>query len=238
MEQLARASAFAGIRRFVLLSSVGIHGGRTDPGDPLTEASPPRPLGAYAFSKREAEDRLRALAVKLKFETVILRPPLVYGPGAPGNFSRLLRWVSAGFPLPFGSVQNRRSFIYVRNLCDALTRAGTDPRAADRVFLVSDGQDLSTPDLIRFLSVFLGKKRCPLFPFPPFLLKGAFLFLGRGELAEKLLDSLEVNSGLIQTTLDWRPPWNVEDGLRDVCAEWLDGTGSEMLSSRRGRLWW
>ena len=154
--RLAEAAAAAGVRRFVFLSSVRVHGERST-GAPFTEASPLVAQDPYGRSKAEAERGLAALAAAGRLEPVILRPPLVYGPGARGNFARLVRLVARGVPLPLGAVRNRRSLIFVGNLVDAIVRSLDDPAAAGETFMVSDGEDVSTPELVRRIARALGK---------------------------------------------------------------------------------
>jgi nucleoside-diphosphate-sugar epimerase len=212
-ESLCRAVSRAGVQRIVFLSSVSVLGGRSEQGRPLTESSTLRPQSAYARSKRDAETKLFSLAKELGFEGVVVRPPLVYGPGAPGNFQRLATWVRAGVPLPFKSVDNRRSFVYVENLCDALSVALVHRDAAHRTFLVSDGQDLSTSEWIERVARSMGKS-ARLFPFPPFLLKIGLRALGRLDLSDKLLESFQVDSGAFRAAVGWSPPWGVDEALR------------------------
>ena len=208
---LARAAAEAGVRRFVFLSTVGVHGLRS-PGDrPLTEDSPLSPVGPYAQSKRSAEESLRDIARAAGMEWVVLRPPLVYGPGAPGNFARLLRWARSGLPVPLGSLRARRSFVYVGNLASALVRALSHPGGAGRSFLVSDGEDLSTGDLLRGLRAAGLPMR--LTPFPVGALRILARWAGRSAEFDKLADPFALDIGSIRRVLAWRPPWTVREGL-------------------------
>lgn len=217
-ESLARAALRAGVRRLVFVSTVGVLGRSTPPGEALNDASPPRPMGAYAATKWEAEESLRRLLTGTGVELTILRPPLVYGPRAPGNFGRLARLVASGLPLPLASIRNRRSFISLENLCDALALACVHPAAAGRTFLVADGEDVSTPELVRGMAAALG--RSPrLFPVPPELFRWICRAVGRVELAERLADSLVLDSSLIRRTLDWRPPCSLAEGLRRSLAK-------------------
>ena len=216
-ERLARSAAAHGVRRLVFLSSVKVNGERT--GDrPFSEDDPPRPEDAYGVSKREAEQALARVASETGLETVVLRPPLVYGPGVKANFLRLMRLVARGVPLPLGAVVNRRSLIYAGNLVHAIVTALNAPAAAGRTYLVSDGEDVSTPELVRRLAQALGVKP-RLLPVPPMVLGLAAALAGkRGELA-RLTGSLQVDSSRIRSELAWRPPFTLAQGL-DQTARW------------------
>lgn len=219
---LARAAAAAGVRRFILLSTVGVHGARSPKDRPLTEESPIAPVGPYARSKWEGEESLRAIAGASGMEWVALRPPLVYGPGAPGNFARLLRWARSGFPIPLGALTARRSFVFVGNLASAVLRALQHPRAANRPFLVSDGADLSTGDLLRALRAAGVPLRLVSIPAGPLRLLARWV--GRAGEFGKLADPLELDIGAIRRALEWRPPWTVTEGLaRSVRPESFGG---------------
>jgi UDP-N-acetyl-alpha-D-quinovosamine dehydrogenase len=181
-ERLARQATAAGVRRLVFLSSVKVNGdGRLVT---YTEDDPPAPEDPYGVSKREAEDVLRRIAVDTGLEVVIIRPPLVYGPGVKANFLRLLRMVERGEPLPLASINNARSLVYLGNLIDAIITCATHPRAAGQTFLVSDGEDVSTPKLIRQMANALDRT-ARLIPFPPSLIR----------LAGKIMDGMEGNFG-------------------------------------------
>lgn len=213
-ENLAHQAARAGVRRFVFLSSVKVNGEASGE-RAFVETDPIMPKDAYGVSKAEAENRLQIISNETGMEVVILRPPLVYGPGVKANFLRLLRAVDSGVPLPFSSISNLRSLVYVGNLVDALGACLTQPAAANRTFFVSDDHDVSTPQLIREIAEVLGKKPL-LFPFPPELLKGAGLLTGRTEQIARLTGSLQVNISSIKTALAWRPPFSLQQGLADT----------------------
>ena len=213
-ENLARQAARAGVRRFVFLSSVKVNG-EDSAQRAFVESDPVMPLDAYGASKAEAEKKLRIISTDTGMEVVIIRPPLVYGAGVKANFLSLLRTVDAGMPLPFLSIDNRRSLVYVGNLIDALSTCLTHPAAANRTFFVSDDHDVSTPHLIREIAAVLGKKP-PLFPFPPALLRGAGLLTGRGEQVARLTGSLRVDVTSIKTALDWQPPFSLQQGLEQT----------------------
>lgn len=218
---LAQRAALAGVRRLVFLSSVKVNGERT-PDRPFTEGDPASPEDAYGRSKWAAERVLAETAVATGLEVVVIRPPLVYGPGVKGNFLRLLKLADKAVPLPLASVRNGRSLVSVWNLCSLIEVSVSHPAAAGETFLASDQQDLSTPDLIRALSDGLGRPS-RLFPVPPALIRGAGRLLGRAALVARLLDSLRVDSAKATRLLGWRPAVSVGEGLRRTAA-WYAGT--------------
>lgn len=208
--ELAREAAAHGVRRFAYVSSVKVHGeGRATP---YVESDLPAPADPYAVSKWEAEQALRQLGSQTGLEVVIVRPPLVYGPGVGANFLRLMQFVARGLPLPLGAIRNRRSLVFVGNLADAVFRAATSPAAPGKTYLVSDGMDLSTPDLVRAIASALG---CParLLPVPPGAIRLGAALLGKRHAAERLLGSLFVDSSAIRRDLGWLPPFSVAEGL-------------------------
>lgn len=217
-ERLARTAASVGVRRLVYVSSIKVNGERTRE-SPFTESDTPDPQDAYGLSKLEAERALSNVAEKTGLEAVIVRPPLVYGPGVGGNFLRMMDWVYRGFPLPLGSIHNSRSLIYLGNLVDALLTCVTHPRAAGKIFLVSDGEDVSTPDLIRRLAMAMGR-RARLVPFPPALLRLAGALAGKSAELERLAGSLRVDSSKIRHELQWRPPFSMTQGLRETASRY------------------
>jgi nucleoside-diphosphate-sugar epimerase len=214
--RLAEAAAAAGVRRFVFLSSARVHGDHST-GAPFTESSPLAATDPYGRSKAEAERGLAALAAAGGLDPVILRPPLVYGPGARGNFARLVRLVARGVPLPLGAVRNRRSLVFVGNLVDAIVRSLDHPAAARETFMVSDGEDVSTPELIRRIARVLGKST-RLTPVPPAVLRLGGRLVGRSDDVARLLDDLVVDSSRIGERLGWRPPFTLDEGLA-ACRE-------------------
>lgn len=211
-ERLARQASSAGVSRFVYISSIKVNGERTNH-IPFRENDPPTPQDAYGKSKWEAEEVLYRLARETGLEVVVLRPPLVYGPGVKANFLRILDIAASGVPLPFESVANHRSFLFVDNLIDAILRCLDHPNARDETFLVCDREDLSTPELIRRLRRAMGKPM-RLFSVSPSLLRAGAALIGCGNEAARLLDSLVVDSSQICTTLGWQPPHAVNDGLQ------------------------
>lgn len=207
-----QAAATAGFRRFVFVSSIGVNGNATH-GRPFSEVDPPRPVEPYAVSKREAEDALKAIADRTALELTIVRPPLVYGPGAPGNFGRLARIVARGVPLPFGAIRNRRSLIAIDNLVDFITIAIANPAAANETFLVSDGEDLSTAELVTRLGRAQGR-RPRLIPVPAAILRSVAALVGKRDVVDRLIGSLEIDSTKARRVLQWTPPVAVDEALR------------------------
>ncbi len=217
-EHLAHAAVKAGIRRFVFISTVKVNG-ETTPNLPFSESMPVDPQDAYGLSKWEAEQHLRSISDGTGMELVILRPPLVYGPGVRANFLRLLSIANSGLPLPLESVKNRRSLIYVGNLVSAIQACLEHPSASGQTFLVSDGEDMSTAELIRRIGKALGRP-VRLWPMPIGILQTLGGLLGRSAEAERLFDSLVIDNSKIRQLLDWNPPFTVDMGLADT-AEWF-----------------
>lgn len=216
---LAQQAVRAGARRLVFMSSIKVNGEST--AKPYTEDDPPRPEDAYGASKLEAEQALARVAAGTGLEVVVLRPPLVYGPGVKGNFLRLLDLVARGTPLPLASIDNRRSLIHVGNLADAVVRAVDAPQAAGKTYLVADGEDVSTPGLVRALAQALGV-RARLLPCPTALMRiGAALTGKEGEIA-RLTGSLQVDSAKIRRELLWRPPFTLTQGLAQTARWYLE----------------
>ncbi len=208
---LAEAAAAGGVRRFVFLSSISVYGESTSE-RPLTETGAPSPKNPYGISKWEAEQALAECTARTGLEVVILRPPLVYGPGAKGTFLSLLRICNSPLPLPLGAIRNRRSLIYLGNLTDAILKCLTHPQAGGKTFLVRDGEDITTTELIRRLRQALGRPS-RLLSVPPFLLNVAGRVAGRKAAAERLLGSLAVDDAKIRNLLGWFPPFTLDAGL-------------------------
>jgi len=221
--RLAEACAAAGVRRLVFLSTVKVNGEATK-GPPFRETDPPAPKDPYGRSKLQAEEALAQVAAASRLETVVVRPPLVYGPGVKGNFLSLLALCRRAPPLPLAAVENRRSLIFVGNLCDALVRCLSEATAAGETFLVRDGDDLSTPELVRRLAAALGRPS-RLFPVPAALLRAAGVLTGKSAVVARLLDSLVVDDGKIRRALSWAPPYTVAVGL-DATAAWFLSRGN------------
>jgi nucleoside-diphosphate-sugar epimerase len=209
---LARQAAAAGARRFIFMSSVKVNGEATEKGRPFRASDAPHPEDPYGRSKWEAEQALLALGRETGLEIVVIRPPLVYGPGVKANFASMVKWVRRGIPLPLGRVQNRRSLIFVGNLADFVLLCCTHPAVAGRTFLVSDGTDVSVADLLRRLADAMGA-RSRLLPVPPSLLQLAASLLGRQAAAGRLLDSLQVDMEETQLVTGWSPRYTMDQGL-------------------------
>lgn len=219
---LAKQAADVGVRRFIYLSTIKVNGegqALDDRDGPYSELSSPSPEGPYAVSKWEAEQGLRDIERTTGMEVVILRPPLVYGPGVGANFLALLRWVDKGLPFPFGGVSNQRSLLFLGNLVDAIVLCVRHPSAAGKLFLLSDGADLSTPALILKLAQALGKPARMWSPPPKWLLATGVL-LGKREQLRRVLGSLAVDSNKIVQELGWVRPYSVDQALR-ITADWF-----------------
>lgn len=210
--RLAEEAAARGVRRLVFISSIKVNGERTRPGQRFTASDRPAPEDPYGLSKWEAEQVLAGISARTGLEGVVVRPPLVYGPGVKGNFARLIRWVKAGVPLPFASVCNQRSLVSLDNLVDLLHRCAVHPAAAGRVFLAADGEDLSTPELIRRMAQALNRP-ARLFPVPPRCMRAAAKLAGREGEVERLINSLQVDIGPTCEGLGWKPLEDVDAGL-------------------------
>jgi UDP-glucose 4-epimerase len=212
---LAHRAAACGVRRFVFISSVKVNGESTNPGRPFVETDKPQPMDAYGQSKLEAEQGLKELATRHGMEWVIIRPPLVYGPGVKANFAALANAATKGWPLPLGSIHNQRSMVALDNLVDFISCCTQHPQAANQTFLISDGHDLSTPELVRQLAKAAGvTARLPRIPVT--WLKAAASLLGKKGAVERMSDSLQVNISKAQTLLQWTPPVTVAQGLASV----------------------
>ena len=233
-ERLARQAAEAGVKRLVYISSVKVNGERTgnkssgqwsgvrgqggELKEVFSEWDVPEPQDPYAVSKWEAEQVLRDVAADTGMEVVVLRPPIVYGPGVKANFLRLLKLVKLGVPLPIASIKNQRSLIYVGNLIDAIITCLVHPKAAGKTFLVSDAQDVSTPELIQMMAGASGR-RALMLPVPVWVMRMAGRIIGRSEELERLFRSLTVDISKIRSDLNWNPPYSMDEGLKET-AEW------------------
>lgn len=215
--RLARQAADAGIQRFVFISSAKVNGEMTAKGRPFTEDDPPCPFDGYAMSKWEAEQALQQIARESAMELVIVRPPLVYGPGVKANFASLFRAIKRGWPLPLALINNQRSYVALDNLVDFIVACLCHSQAADQTFLVSDGQDLSTRDLALGLARAAGV-RARLLPVPVWLLQRGAAALGRPGVAQRLCANLQLDISKGENLLAWSPPISVMDGLRKVAA--------------------
>ncbi|WP_052481098.1 NAD-dependent epimerase/dehydratase family protein [Gilvimarinus agarilyticus] len=207
---LALAASLSGVRRFIFISSIGVNGVKNS--TPFTELDCPGPKGAYAWSKYRAEQTLWEITASTAMEVVILRPPLVYGPGVKANFHSMLQWVDSRIPLPLRSVENKRSLLGVENLVDFIEVVIRHPAAANQLFLLADGEDLSTPQLLQVLAEGLGRPSM-LFHCPQKLLVLAAKVMGKGSLATKLCGSLQIDTSKAQNLLGWIPPASPHDAL-------------------------
>lgn len=208
---LALQAAKAGVKRFVLLSSIGVNGNISSMPFCLTDdVNPQEP---YAKSKWHAEKALKDICSAMGMEFTILRPPMVYGPNAPGNFGRLTHWIKKGIPLPLGAVHNKRSLVALDNLVDLIIVCIDHPAAANQIFLAGDGQDLSTTDLLREVGEAM-EKPARLIPVPSSILMAGAMMLGKKTMAQRLLGSLQVDISKTQELLDWQPPLTIKQGLK------------------------
>jgi nucleoside-diphosphate-sugar epimerase len=214
--RLVAAAVGSGVRRLVLMSSALVHG-QASPGRPFLEDDAPAPETPYARSKLDSETRLMEAARGSALEWVVLRPPMVYGPGARGNFRRLVQLVRASVPLPLGAATAPKSFIGIDNLADAVVRAVEHPRAANQVFLVADAETTSTVGLVRHIAAALQQRVWTPYV-PPALLRGVLAALGRTRDVQRLFDPLELNTSRIRALLDWSPPVSLAEGVRRAVA--------------------
>ncbi len=210
---LARQAAAASVRRFVFISSIKVNGESTQPGIPFSANDIPAPLDPYGVSKMEAEQGLRGIALETGMEVVIIRPPLVYGPGVKANFQTMMQWLARGVPLPLGAIDNRRSLVALDNLVDLIVTCIDHPAAANQTFLVSDGEDLSTTQLLQRMGRALGKP-ARLVPVPPALLNLSAFLIGRTAVAQRLCESLQADISKTRRLLNWVPPLSVDEGLK------------------------
>jgi len=216
--RLAEQAAKTGVNRFIYISSIGVNGNSNI--KPYTENDTPKPNEPYAISKYEAEQALTEISINTGMELVIIRPPLVYGPGVPGNFRRLMNLVSLGLPLPLGSIHNKRSFLALDNLIDFIIACVNHPKAANQLFLLCDNDDLSTTQLVKYLIVALGKST-KILPFPEKVLEWGLSILGRRDVARQLFGSLQIDNCKARTLLDWSPPVSVVEELRKTADTYL-----------------
>ena len=210
---LARQAVDAGVKRFIFISSIKVNGEQTPLGQPFTPDDTPAPEDAYGISKWEAEQGLQNLASETGIEIVIIRPPLVYGPGVKGNFASIMKLVAKGLPLPLGAINNQRSLVALDNLVDLIITCIDHPAAANQVFLAGDGQDLSTTELLHGVAKAMDKPS-RLIPIPASLLMLGATLLGQKTVAQRLLGSLQVDISKARHILGWEPPITVEEGLR------------------------
>lgn len=210
---LAQHAAEAGVKRFIFISSIKVNGESTALGRPYMADDHPNPGDPYGVSKMEAEQGLRELAVNTGMDVVIIRPVLVYGPGVKANFLSMMRWLEKGVPLPFGAIKNGRSLVALDNLVDLIVTVLSHPSAANQTFLASDGEDLSTTQLLRRMANSLGKP-ARLLPVPSWMLSAAAKLLGKKSLSQRLCGSLQVDISKNKKLLHWTPPVSVDAALK------------------------
>ncbi|KPF42641.1 hypothetical protein IP87_12475 [beta proteobacterium AAP121] len=217
---LAEAALRAGVKRLVYVSSIKVNGEGTAPGRRYLANDAPDPHDPYGQSKAEAEGLLWQVAERSALQVVVVRPPLVYGPGVKANFRSMMGWLHRGIPLPLGAIDNRRSLVSQDNLCSLLLACAQHPDAPGHTFLASDGEDVSTTELLRRLGLALGRP-ARLLPVPPGVLRLALGALGKSSIAHRLLGSLQVDSSSARTVLGWQPPLTLDQGLQRAAASFL-----------------
>lgn len=221
---LARQAVAAGVRRFIFISSIKVNGEGTPVNGSYLADAQAAPADPYGISKMEAEQELRALATETGMEVVIIRPVLVYGPGVKANFLSMMRWLHRGVPLPFGAIHNQRSLVALDNLVDLIVTCIDHPAAANQTFLVSDGEDLSTSELLRRMGSALGKP-ARLLPVPSWLLQAGAALLGKSGLSQRLCGSLQVDISKTRELLNWTPPVSVDEALGKTARHFLEQQG-------------
>lgn len=218
---LARQAAEYGVKRFIFISSIKVNGEGTEAGAVYRADDTPAPIGPYATSKLEAEQGLMSLAANTGMEVVVIRPVLVYGPGVKANFLSMMRWLYRGVPLPFGAVNNLRSLVAIDNLVDLIVTCSDHPAAANQVFLASDGEDVSTTQLLRKLANALGKP-ARLFPIPTRIMSGVAAMIGKRAMADRIFGSLQVDISKNRKLLGWEPPVTLDKALGLTAQHFLD----------------
>jgi nucleoside-diphosphate-sugar epimerase len=224
--RLAEQAAAAGVSQFIYLSSVKVNGEMTATGQVFTENNAPQASDPYGISKQEAEAALLALGQRTGMSITIIRPPLVYGKGVAANFLSLLIWVKKQIPLPLGSIHNQRSFVFVKNLTDFILHCVQNPLAYNQVFLISDGKDLSTTELLREAAKAL-EVPSRLLPFPAGLISFAAKLIGKKNIADRLCQSLRVDSSKARDRMQWTPPYSVQQGLRESAASLVSNNSNQ-----------
>lgn len=219
--KLAQCAAASGVKRFIFVSSIKVNGESTLPGKPFKADDHPNPLDPYGVSKYEAEEALKRLSHDTGMEVVIIRPPLIYGPGVKANFLSMLNWLNKGVPLPLGAIRNQRSLVAIANLVSLIVTCIDHPAAANQTFLVSDGEDVSTTQLLRRLSMALDKP-ARLLPVPESLLKLAASLLGKHAVAQRICGSLQVDISKNRELLEWTPPTNMDKAMRQTAGHYQE----------------
>lgn len=225
--QLARQAAAAGVKRFIFISSVKVNGESTLPDKRFSPASDNIPSDPYGLSKYEAEQGLKELSLKIGMEVVIIRPPLIYGPGVKANFLKMMQWVEKGIPLPLGSITNQRSLLGIDNLLDFIGVCLSHPKAAGQTFLISDDHDVSTAEFLKEIASAMHRPS-RLLPVPQFVLEKGLILLGQGHIAERLCASLQLDITLAKTRLSWKPPFSFKDQISKTVAAYLSERSSKV----------
>lgn len=219
--RLAQRASESGVKRFIFVSSIKVNGESSRLGIPFKADDHPNPMDPYGISKYEAEEALKQLGSDTGMEVVIIRPPLVYGPGVKANFFSMLSWLDKGVPLPFGAIRNKRSFVAIDNLVSLIVTCIDHPAAAGQTFLVSDGEDLSTTQLLRLLSTGLGKP-ARLIPVPEWVLKVTASMLGKQAIAQRLCECLQVDIRKNSDLLGWVPPFKMNRAMQQTASYYLE----------------
>lgn len=218
---LARQAAAAGIKRFIFISSIKVNGELTMPGKPYAADDQPAPVGPYGISKWEAEVGLLKLAQETGMDVVIIRPPLVYGPGVKANFQTMMQWIRRGVPIPLGAIHNKRSLVALDNLVDLIVTCIDHPAAANQIFLAGDGEDLSTTELLQRMAMALGRP-LRLMPVPVWLLEAGAVLIGQQALAQRLCRSLQVDITKARDLLGWVPPVSMDEAMQKTANHFLE----------------
>jgi len=218
---LAQQAAVAGVKRFIFISSAKVNGEMTPPGQSFKPDDEAIPTDPYALSKYEAEQGLLKLARETDMEVVIIRPPLVYGPGVKANFASMMKWINKGIPLPFGAIHNQRSLVALENLVSFIIHCIDHPKAKNEIFLISDGEDVSTTELLQKVAVALGKKS-RLVPVPVSWMRFVAKLLGKEAVANRLFGSLQVDSFKARELLGWKPVITMDDQLKKTAEAYLN----------------
>lgn len=218
---LAKSAVQKGVKRFIFISSIKAGGESSELGKPLTENNVYVPSDSYGLSKYEAEHQLLQIAKNSEMEVVIIRPTLIYGPGVKANFETMMRWASKPIPLPFGSIDNKRSLVSIDNLISLIEVCFSHPKAKNQIFYVSDDNDLSTSDLlIKIYKSF--ENRTPLIPVPANIIKLLFTLVGKSDYSDRLLGSLQVDISKVKSLLNWEPPYSVEESIEKTVKHFLE----------------
>lgn len=218
---LARQAAQAGVKRFIFISSIKVNGEMTEPGAPFTAENKQVPTDPYGLSKYEAEQGLMALADETGMEVVIIRPPLVYGPGVKANFAAMINWINKGVPLPFGAIHNQRSLVALDNLVSFIMLCIDHPKAANEIFLIADGEDVSTTELLQKVAKALGKNTC-LLPIPTRWMNLAAQLISKRDVAQRLFSSLQIDNSKARNLLGWHPVSSMDQQLRKTAKKYRE----------------